>query len=76
MANNTNVNEGGGPVRFREPNYDTSRIGPSLGYVRRGGEHGLSGYDWLWMLDFADRAFAIAAGASADARAWEEPRER
>jgi hypothetical protein len=44
--------------------------------MRRGGEHGLSGYDWLWMLDFADRAFAIAAGASADARAWEEPRER
>ena len=63
--------EGGFP-----DNYDTSRIGPSLGYVRRGGEHGISGYDWLWMLDFADRAFATTAGASADARAWEEPRER
>jgi len=37
-------------------NYDTSRIGPSFGYVRRGGDHGISGYDWLWMLDFADRA--------------------
>ena len=39
-------------------NYDTSRIGPSLGYVRRGGRHGLSGFDWLWMLDFADGALA------------------
>ena len=39
-------------------NYDLSRIGSSLGYVRRGGQHGLSGYDWLWMLDFADKALA------------------
>ena len=38
-------------------NYDTSCIGPSLGYVRRGGNHGISGYDWKWTLDFADRAF-------------------
>ena len=38
-------------------NYDTSRIGPALGYVRRGGEHGISGYDWLWLLDFADGCF-------------------
>ncbi len=29
-----------------------------------------------WNFLSADRAFAIAAGASADARAWEEPRER
>ena len=35
-------------------NYDTSRIGPSLGYVRRGGAHGISGSDWQWTLDFAD----------------------
>jgi hypothetical protein len=35
-----------------------SRIGSSFGYVRRGGQHGLSGYDWLWMLDFADKAFS------------------
>ena len=34
--------------------FDTSLIGTSLGYVRRGGEHGISGYDWVWMLDFAD----------------------
>lgn len=39
-------------------NYDTSLIGPALGYVRRGGEHGISGYDWLWLLDFADGCFA------------------
>ena len=37
-------------------NYDLSRIGSSFGYVRRGGQHGLSGYDWLWTLDFADKA--------------------
>ena len=34
--------------------YDTSLVGPSLGYVRRGGGHGISGYDWIWLLDFAD----------------------
>ncbi len=28
MANNTNVNEGGGPVRFREPNYDEAKVPP------------------------------------------------
>ena len=38
-------------------NYDTGRIGSYLGYVRRGGQHGISGYDWLWTLDFADQAF-------------------
>ena len=38
-------------------NYDTGRIGPYLGYVRRGGQHGICGYDWMWTLDFADRAF-------------------
>ena len=37
-------------------NYDRSRIGSTFGYVRRGGQHGLSGYDWLWMLDFADKS--------------------
>lgn len=42
-------------------NYDTSRIGPRLGYVRRGGDHGLSGYEWKWTLDFADAVFAAAA---------------
>ena len=38
-------------------NYDTGRIGTHLGYVRRGGQHGISGYDWMWTLDFADQAF-------------------
>ena len=39
-------------------NYDTSLIGESLGYVRRGGQHGISAIDWIWALDFADRALA------------------
>lgn len=39
-------------------NYDTSLIGRHLGYVRRGGAHGISGSDWQWMLDFADNVFA------------------
>jgi len=38
-------------------NFDTGRIGSHLGYVRRGGQHGITGYDWMWTLDFADRAF-------------------
>ena len=38
-------------------NFDTRCIGPYLGYVRRGGQHGLSGNDWNWALDFADQAF-------------------
>jgi len=38
-------------------NYDTGRIGTHLGYVRRGGQHGITGYDWMWTLDFADVAF-------------------
>ena len=37
-------------------NYDLSCVGSSFGYVRRGGQHGLAGYDWLWMLNFADKA--------------------
>ena len=38
-------------------NYDTSAIGPDVGYVRRTGGHGISAVDWQWMLDFADRYF-------------------
>lgn len=37
--------------------FDESRIGPRLGYVRRGGRHGLSAYDWNWTLDFAAAHF-------------------
>ena len=40
--------------------YDTSAIGPVLGYVRRDLDHGISIPDWLWMLDFADRRFSTA----------------
>lgn len=36
--------------------FDEGLIGERLGYVRREGEHGLSDYDWKWLLDFADRA--------------------
>lgn len=36
--------------------FDTSAIGRDVGYVRRAEGHGISGYDWKWMLDFADRA--------------------
>ena len=37
--------------------YDTSAIGPRIGYVRRDQGHGISALDWLWMLDFADGVF-------------------
>ena len=33
------------------PPYSTKLVGKSLGYVRRGGKHGFSAHDWLWMLD-------------------------
>jgi len=39
--------------------YSTAAIGSHLGYVRRPGSHGISAYDWNWMLDFADRAFSV-----------------
>jgi DNA sulfur modification protein DndE len=44
-------------------NYETSAIGDRLGYVRRSEGHGISGYDWQWMLDFAERNFAGSTGA-------------
>jgi len=37
--------------------FSTAAIGEFLGYVRREGQHGISGWDWQWLLDFADRAF-------------------
>ncbi|MBO4435228.1 MAG: hypothetical protein J5769_07255 [Bacteroidales bacterium] len=36
--------------------YETTAIGPNLGYVRRDGKHGINADDWVWMLDFADSA--------------------
>jgi len=35
--------------------YDTSAIGKDLGYVHRSQNHGINAYDWMWMMDFADR---------------------
>ena len=37
-------------------NYSTAAIGESFGYVRRSEEHGIAAHDWMWMMDFADRA--------------------
>ena len=37
-------------------NYEETAIGESLGYVRRSENHGISECDWMWLLDFADRA--------------------
>ena len=37
--------------------YDTSAIGERLGYVRRSENHGISAYDWMWTMNFADRVF-------------------
>lgn len=36
---------------------DTSCIGPYLGYVRRQNNHGISAYDWTWIMNFADCIF-------------------
>ena len=40
-------------------NYDVSAIGESFGYVRRSEQHGIADYDWMWLLDFADRALGV-----------------
>ena len=37
--------------------YETSAIGRHLGYVRRTEAHGISAYDWMWMMDFANAAW-------------------
>jgi hypothetical protein len=42
-------------------NWDVSRIGRKLGYVRRGGAHGMAGDDWNWILNFADGVFLPTA---------------
>jgi len=34
-------------------NYDTSAIGPYIGYYRRTEQHGIAAYDWLRLLEFA-----------------------
>ena len=37
--------------------FETTAIGPSLGYVWRDNEHGLADDDWMWAVDFADKVF-------------------
>ena len=41
-------------VPFPE-DYSTSAIGTDLGYVRRTEQHGISAYDWTWIMDFSLR---------------------
>lgn len=40
--------------------YSEAAIGGNFGYIRRPQEHGISGYDWNWMLNFSDRQFGRA----------------
>ena len=37
--------------------YCEDAIGGQFGYVRRPHQHGISGYDWNWLLNFADHQF-------------------
>lgn len=39
--------------------FDASAIGRRLGYVRRCENHGISAYDWMWTMDFADHVFGL-----------------
>ena len=51
------LGKGGMPdVPWPKP-YETQAIGHDLGYVHRTEKHGISPYDWRWMLDFADGIF-------------------
>ncbi|MBO5941215.1 MAG: hypothetical protein J6R18_08495 [Kiritimatiellae bacterium] len=40
-------------VEYPAP-FCTSAIGRDLGYVHRSQSHGISAWDWKWMMDFAD----------------------
>ena len=37
--------------------FSSEFVKPPFGYASRDESHGLSGYDWMWALDFADAAF-------------------
>ena len=37
--------------------FSTAAMKGDIAYVRRPGTHGISGYDWMWMLDFADASW-------------------
>lgn len=41
--------------------YDLSAIGRDLGYVRRNRTHGMSAYEWKWIMDFAGNVFQADA---------------
>ena len=51
------LGKGGMPDVAWPDDFDTSAIGRYLGYVRRDRSHGLSAYDWTWLMDFADGVF-------------------
>ena len=53
----TFLGKSGMPAQPYPANFSRACIGPYVGYVRRGGPHGLSGQDWVWLMDFADQAF-------------------
>ena len=53
----TFLGKGGMPDVAWPADYDTAAIGKDLGYVRRSQNHGISAYDWQWLLDFADGVF-------------------
>lgn len=53
----TFLGKGGMPDVEWPADFDTSAIGKDLGYVRRSQNHGISGYDWHWLMDFADGVF-------------------
>ena len=54
------------PDRPFPSDYDTSCIGSHVGYVRRTGQHGLSPYDWQWILAFSKRAFRALGTTARD----------
>jgi len=57
----TMLGKGGMPDVAWPKAYDTEAIGRDLGYVWRSEGHGISGHDWTWTLDFADRIFCRQA---------------
>ncbi len=59
------VGEGLPDVPF-PADFDTSAIGSRLGYVRRSQNHGISAYDWTWLLDFADNVLGNQGAKSID----------
>lgn len=56
------------------PDFSTTAVGDGLGYVRRSEGHGHCGYDWKWILDFADSEFTrdrpVCDGVRASSFGW------